>query len=104
MRLLIERGADVKSAGPSPLIAALNANDARCVDLLIPSADRATLSMALASLGPPFGNAAGFGNAKLIQRLLDHGADVNARDPGGRSILMDLASSDSFPVESTSPL
>ena len=59
VRLLIERGADVKRAGPFPLIAALNANDARCVDLLIPSADRATLSMALASLGPPLGNAAG---------------------------------------------
>ena len=104
MRLLIERGADVKSAGPFPLIAALNANDARCVDLLIPSADRATLSMALASLGPPFGNAAAFGNAKLIQRLLDRGADVNARGPGGRSILMDLVNSDSLPVETVTTL
>ncbi len=47
VRLLIERGADVKSAGPLPLIRALSANDARCVDLLIPSADRATLSTAL---------------------------------------------------------
>ena len=104
VRLLIERGADVNSAGPLPLIAALNANDARCVDLLIPSADRATLSMALASLGPPFGNPAGFGNAKLIQGLLDHGADVNARGPGGRSILMDLVNSDSLPVETVTTL
>ena len=104
VRLLIERGADVKSAGPFPLIGALNANDARCVDLLIPSADRATLSMALAFVGPPFGNATGFGNAKLIQRLLDRGADVNARGRGGRSILMDLVNSDSFPVESVTTL
>ncbi len=104
VRLLIERGAAVKSAGPFPLIAALNANDARCVDLLIPSADRATLSMALASLGPPLGNAAGFGNAKLIQRLLDRGADVNARGRGGRSILMNLVNSDSFPVETVTTL
>ena len=74
------------------------------MDLLIPSADRATLSMALASLGPPFGNPAGFGNAKLIQRLLDHGADVNARGPGGRSILMDLVNSDSLPVETVTTL
>jgi ankyrin repeat protein len=100
VQLLIERGADVKSAGPLPLIAALHANNARCVDLLIPSADRATLSMALASLGPPNGNPAGFGNAKLIQRLLDQGADVNARGREGRGILMDLANSDSLPVES----
>lgn len=104
VRLLIERGADVKSAGPSPLIAALNANDARCVDLLIPSADRATLSMALTFLGPPFGNTAGFGNAKQIQRLLDRGSDVNARGPGGRTVLMNLVNSDSFPVESTTTL
>jgi ankyrin repeat protein len=81
VRLLIERGANVKSAEPLPLIAALSANDARCVDLLIPSAERTTLSMALASLGPPLGNAEAFGNAKLIQRLLDHGADVNAAGP-----------------------
>jgi ankyrin repeat protein len=104
VRLLIERGADVKKEGPFPLIAALFANDARCVDLLIPSADRATLSMALASLGPPSGNPAAFGNAKLIQRLLDRGADVNARSPGGRSILMDLVNSDSLPVETVTTL
>jgi ankyrin repeat protein len=72
--------------------------------VLIPSADRATLSMALAFVGPPFGNAMGFGNAKLIQRLLDRGADVNARGRGGRSILMDLVNSDSFPVESVTTL
>ncbi|MGH7134604.1 MAG: ankyrin repeat domain-containing protein, partial [Pirellulales bacterium] len=55
VRLLIERGADVKRAGPFPLIAALYANDAPCVELLTSLADRATLSMALASLGPPNG-------------------------------------------------
>ena len=104
VRLLIERGADVKKEGPFPLIAALFANDARCVDLLIPSADRATLSMALASLGPPSGNPVAFGNAKLIQRLLDRGAAVNARGPGGRSILMDLVNSDSLPVETVTTL
>ncbi len=104
VRLLIERGADVKSAGPLPLIAALKANDARCVDLLIASADRATLSMALASVGPPLGNAAGFGSVRLIQRLVDHGADVNARGPAGRSILMDLVHSDSVPVETVATL
>ena len=53
-------------------------NDGRCVDLLIPLADRATLSMAARI--PSVRRSAirrGFGNAKLIQRLLDHGADVN---------------------------
>ncbi|HET6882162.1 MAG TPA: prenyltransferase/squalene oxidase repeat-containing protein [Pirellulales bacterium] len=60
--------------------------------------------MALASLGPPNGNPAAFGNTKLIERLLDCGADVNARGRGGRSLLMDLANSDSFPVESVTML
>lgn len=104
VQLLIERGADVKSAGPLPLIAALNSNNARCVDLLTPSADRATLSMALASLGPPNGNPAAFGNAKLIQGLLDQGADVNAKGREGRGILMTIANSDSLPVESIAML
>ena len=72
--------------------------------LLIASADRATLTTALASVGPPLGNAAGFGNVRLIQRLLDRGADVNARGRGGRSILIDLVNSDSFPVESVTTL
>ena len=50
------------------------------------------------------GNPAAFGNATLIQRLLDQGADVNARGREGRSILMDLANSDSLPVESVATL
>jgi ankyrin repeat protein len=104
LRLLIERGADVKSAGPFPLIAALGTNDDQCINLLIESADRATLSMALVFIAPPLGNAAAFGNAKLIKRLLDHGADVNAKGPAGRSVLMQLANSDSFPVETIATL
>jgi len=79
VRLLIERGADVKGAGASALMAAIDASDARSLDLILPSADRDMANTALASLGPPFGNAAAFSNAKLIERLLDHGADVNAR-------------------------
>ena len=44
LRLLIERGANVKSAGAVALLAAVYANDAQCVELLIPSADRATVT------------------------------------------------------------
>ena len=79
VRLLIERGADVKKEGPFPLITALFRERCPVCGPAHPSADRATLSMALASLGPPSGNPAAFGNAKLIQRLLDRGANVNAK-------------------------
>ena len=104
VRLLIERGADVKGAVPSALLAAIDASDAGSLDLILPSADRDAVSTALASLGPPFGNAAAFGNAKLIGRLLDHGADVNARGQTGRTLLMYLVDADSFPLESITTL
>lgn len=104
VRLLIERGADVKGAGPPALMAAIDANDARSFDLVLASADRDAASIALASLGPPFGNAAAFSNAKLIERLLDHGADVNAKGPTGRTLLMYLVDADSFALESIAKL
>ena len=104
MRLLIERGADVKGAAPSALIAAVDANDARCAELILPSADRDAASRALANLGPPFANAEGHRNTTLLRRLLDRGADVNARGPGGYPVLMEMVHSDTFPVESIATL
>ena len=104
LRLLIERGADVKRAGAVALPAAAYANDMRCVELLIPSADRASVSKTLGTVGPPFGEAGAFGNAELIERLLAAGADPNARGPGGYTILMSLAVADSLPLESISRL
>src|SRR5207302_6983866 len=50
------------------------------------------------------GNPQAVGNVQSIKRLLDHGADVKAKDPAGRSVLMLAASSDSVPVEAVKML
>ncbi|MCU0707369.1 MAG: ankyrin repeat domain-containing protein [Pirellula sp.] len=104
VRLLIERGADVKGAGSGPLFGATDGNNTQCADLLLPSADRDAVSQALANLGPPFANAEQHRNTALLLQLLDHGADVNARGPGGYSVLMELVNSETFPLESIATL
>jgi len=104
LRLLIEHGARVKDAGPWAIFAAMSATDFECLDLLVPQADPANLSMALAFVGPPFGNPAAFNDPKMIRRLLEAGADVNARGMAGRTVLTNLVNADTIPVESTSVL
>jgi hypothetical protein len=44
-------------------------------------------------------NTAVFGNIKAVRLMLDHGADVNAFDPFGRTPLMYAAISDVLPVD-----
>jgi ankyrin repeat protein len=96
--MLIERGADIKSAGFLPLSFALRANSAKCVDMLIKSASREVLNIAMFIAAPPLGDA------HTIKLLLDRGADVNAKDPAGRTILMLAACSDALPVETVKTL
>jgi ankyrin repeat protein len=98
LRLLLESGADVKGAGTLPLILALNAGSPGCVDRLLKSADVDTRKMALGFIAPPFAPLA-FGDRGTVQRLLDHGADVKAADPAGRTMLMLAASTDTLPVD-----
>src|ERR1051325_10613978 len=57
LRMLIERGADAKSAGLASLNAAVIAKSHAIVDLLTASADRKTLSPALLFVVPPRGFA-----------------------------------------------
>jgi ankyrin repeat protein len=93
MRLLIDHGAGIKDAGPQGLYFALHSNCAACRDLMIQSADRAFLSAAMLLNSPPRGDALD------VKMLLDRGADANATDRDGHTILMLAASSDALPVE-----
>ncbi len=93
LRLLIEHGANVKDAGPQGLYLALHSNCAACRDLLIQSADRNFLSVAMLMNSPPNGDGLD------IKALLNRGADVNATDPEGHTILMLAASSDVLPID-----
>jgi ankyrin repeat protein len=92
-RLLLEHGADVNAAGPGTLGLALRAQCLPCVDLLLGSMDRALVTPTMLLSAPPLGPAL------ATNLLLTSGADVNARDPQGRTLLMLAAASDALPVD-----
>jgi ankyrin repeat protein len=99
-RLLMERGADAKAAddGGYGVLFAARTGCAPCLDVLIPAAGKDELSAALVPL-------AAHGDTPLLARLLDGGADVNAkrptmrRDYRNRTPLMLAAGSDLMPLE-----
>jgi ankyrin repeat protein len=92
MRLLLDRGADVKSAGAPALVNAILMSCRSCVELLLKrDLDKDAFTSALLQ-------TAALGNVEAIQALLDRGADVNAFDPTGRTALMYAAGSDLLPV------
>lgn len=93
IRLLIERGADVKGAGVNPLSLAILAYCAKCIDTLIGLTVQNDLNVVSVLDGPPNGDA------QAIKLLLDHKADINSKDPDGNTLLMLAASSELLPVE-----
>lgn len=98
LRLLIERGADLKAAGPGPLSYAQYAQCEKCIDVLTAGADSEILSMGAIFSAPPFLDAS------QLARWVERGTDVHAKDPGGNTLLMLAASSDSLPVEAVKTL
>ena len=98
LRMLIERGGDVKSAGVLAFSNAARAECTKCLEILIAGADRRTLTMASAILSPPFGDA------RVVKALLEKGVDASAREPKGNTLLMLAASSDAMPVETVKAL
>jgi ankyrin repeat protein len=93
MQLLLDRGADVKMVAQPALSMAIMGRCPKCVDLLIAKGpDRDAYTGAL-------GETAVLGDAASIRVLLDHGADVNAFDPTGRTPLMYAAGSDRLPLD-----
>jgi ankyrin repeat protein len=98
LRMLIERGADLKAAGPGPLAYAQYAQCEKCIDVLTAGANPELVSMGALFCAPPNLDATAMG------RWLTRGADVNAKDAGGNTLLMLAASSDSLPVEAVRTL
>ena len=98
MRMLIDHGADVKSAGPMPLFVSTLAHCAQCVDLVLPQTVPEVRNVAMVLLAPPLGDAT------TVARLLGAGTDPNAKDPSGNTMLMLAAASDTLPVETVKAL
>lgn len=88
VELLLNHGAAVKEAGEPAIEEAYVVRCQKCVDLIIAkglSKTGATIALC---------NLAVLGDVNLVRVLLDHGADVNAVDPLGRTPLMYAAASD----------
>ncbi|MBL0158565.1 MAG: ankyrin repeat domain-containing protein [Bryobacterales bacterium] len=93
LKLLVERGADVKASGPPVLVLAVASGCGQCLELLAAKMeDRAVFTGALP-------DTAGLGDLRAVKLMLDRGAEVNAFDPLGRTALMYAAGSDLAPVE-----
>jgi ankyrin repeat protein len=91
MQLLMARGADPKQGAIVSIIQAAAADCVRCIELLIPSLDKVALGRAALAVLPPNDDG------RDLAMLLDAGADVNAVDRQGRSMLMRTAASDTVP-------
>ena len=93
LQALLEKGASLKDIGGMALSLAAGADCGRCIDLLAgQKLDAEQYTIALQQVVV-------LDNPKLIRMALEHGANVNAADPTGRTALMYAAVSDLLPVE-----
>lgn len=92
-RLLIDAGADIPAAGAFVALGAAKAGCIKCAEWIADKLPKPVLDAALLFNGPPFGD---FRNSDLF---LERGADVNAKDPQGRTLLMLAASTDNVPLD-----
>jgi len=93
MQALLGHGAEFKDIGGFALASAAGADCTKCIDLLVArNLDAMQYTIAL-------GQVAVLNNPGLIRLMLEHGAEVNAPDPTGRTALMYAAVSDLLPVE-----
>jgi len=93
MELLIARGADVKASAEPALAMSVVMQCSKCVSLLTAKEiEKKDYTQALADI-------ASVGDVSAVRAMLDHGADVNAYDPLGRTPLMYAVTSDILPLE-----
>lgn len=93
VQMLIDHGADRKAAGFMPLVNSVLTNCAKCIDAFTKDAPPDLVSVAMLFVAPPGADAS------AVKLLLDRGANANAHDPGGDTILMLVASSEAMPLE-----
>jgi ankyrin repeat protein len=94
VELLLNRGAQVKDAAGEPALEiAFMVRCSKCASLLVAKG----LSLEDYSIALP--NIAWLGDVNAVRLLLDHGANVNAVDPQGRTALMYAAASDLLPLD-----
>jgi ankyrin repeat protein len=93
VEMLLQHGADAKAAGETGLSMSVATKCAKCLDML--SAKVTDKDVYTASLG----DIAVYGDIKSVRLMLDHGADVKAFDPLGRTALMYAAVSDSLSLD-----
>jgi ankyrin repeat protein len=91
--LLMQHGADARGAGEAGLFMSVQTGCDRCLDLLVPKVtSKEVYTAALEDIAP-------WGDMRAIHIMLDHGADVKAFDPLGRTALMYAVVSDMLPVD-----
>ncbi len=91
--LLVERGADAKATGEMGLTMSVTSKCQKCLELVAAKiTDKGPFTASLQ-------DTAVFGDIKAVRLMLDHGADVNAFDPLGRTPLMYAAVSDLLPLD-----
>ncbi len=88
MELLLGRGADAKASGEPALEMSVNMRCSKCIALL------AAKDLGKEAYSTALPNISQLGDVNAVRLMLDHGADVNAVDPLGRTPLMYAAASD----------
>jgi ankyrin repeat protein len=93
VKLLIKHGADAEATADQGLTMAATTECAKGLELLAAKiTHKQAYTLALQ-------NIAVLGDVKAVRLMLDHGADVNAFDPFGKTPLMYAAISDVLPVD-----
>jgi ankyrin repeat protein len=93
VEMLMQHGADAKATADLGINMAVTTNCSKCLELIVPKiTDKDVYTAALQGI-------AVLGDVKATRLMLEHGADVNAFDPLGRTPLMYAALSDVLPLD-----